>query len=225
MSASLLKHLQEQAAGSSTDAPAAPNNPAADDMEAGMEPCPSSSSSSSSSSARINSDFLGELLRVVTQRLPRLAPGCQLLVLPLLLPPGQAQGPGSTRNMRSVPGKSSYSSGAAYSGPRLLNLNVPFLMPLRECWEQLPCLVQVVLVVSPGLTAMAAAVGRAEAWDRVQAQHQGQGPQGSHPGDSGAAAGVVPTTVVDAVRSLVASCLDRLSAAGDAGDSWAAGEL
>jgi hypothetical protein len=162
----------------------------------------------------------------VTHRLPRLAPACQLLVLPLLLPPGQGQVAGGARHMRTVPGKSSYSSGAAYSGPRLLNLNVPFLMPLRECWEQLPCLVKVVLVVSPGLTAMAAAVGRAEAWDRVQALHQG-GPPGDRPGDNGVTSdtGTVPSTVVDAVRSLVASCLDRLGAAGDAGDSWATGEL
>lgn len=87
----------------------------------------------------LDDDSLADVLAAVVQQLHTLAPDVQVLVLPVLLPGGRVG--------HKVPGGRSGSS--KLSAPRLLSLNVPYLVPLRHEWDQLQHLKQVLLMVGP----------------------------------------------------------------------------
>ncbi|KAF6259390.1 hypothetical protein COO60DRAFT_1018542 [Scenedesmus sp. NREL 46B-D3] len=99
-----------------------------------------SSSSSSSSTRELDDDATAEAVAALVQQLPRTVPQVQLLVLPVVLPGGRVG--------QRLPGGRG-GGGSRLSAPRLLSLNVPFLVPVRHAWEQLPCLRQVLLMVGP----------------------------------------------------------------------------
>lgn len=89
--------------------------------------------------AHLGDDGLAEVLAAVVKQLHVLAPEVQVLVLPVILPGGRVG--------QRVPGGKTSSS--RLSAPRLLSLNVPFLVPLRYEWDRLQQLKQVLLVVGP----------------------------------------------------------------------------
>jgi hypothetical protein len=296
---SLVKHLA--------------SHPSSSNGSTGTSPHWTGSSSSSTrctASAQdcvtVNSDFVTELLKVVVQRLPSIAPQVQLLVLPVVLPErvGQ-QGQGCGRVMGATHHGSSSSSGSSssrtggagggsgsvtrggsrrvvtrdgvvrcdeaggsgssgggISGPKLLNLNVPFVMQLQQVWEALPWL-RMVLVMGgdggvsvSGVTsasgiagidalgggAVAASAGdddggglagingkrqQHEVWQEQQQGLHGLGDGGLRE-TPGSACGPgyacmpglprlgVSSAILQAVRSIVAACLDRLSLPGPA---------
>lgn len=84
-------------------------------------------------------DSLADVLAAVVKQLHVLAPDVQVLVLPVLLPGGRVG--------QRLPGGRSGS--IRLSAPRLLSLNVPYLVPLRHEWDRLPHLKQVLLMVRP----------------------------------------------------------------------------
>lgn len=89
--------------------------------------------------AHLDDDCLASVLAEVVQQLHRLAPDVQILVLPILLPGGRVG--------QKVPRGSA--AGSRLSAPRLLSLNVPYLVPLRYEWDDLPQLKQVLLLAGP----------------------------------------------------------------------------
>ena len=218
---------------------------------------------SSHEGVTVSSDFVTELLKVVVQRLPNIAPHVQLLVLPLVLPEraakhkqrcsnaagvcngsssggcgaagsgSSAKGGGSRRVVTKdgvvrCDGGGGSGNGGGISGPKLLNLNVPFVMQLQQVWEALPRL-RLVLVMggsdvgcSSGTVGDGSALGEAAAGTGLSGDGSyqfsgealcGVGGPVSMPGLS--ALGVSGATM-QAVRSIVAACLDRLSLPGPA---------
>jgi hypothetical protein len=92
----------------------------------------------SSSRVDLDDDATAEAVAALVQQLATVVPQVQLIVLPIVLPGGRV-------GQRLPGGKGG--SGSRLSAPRLLSLNVPFLVPMRHAWEQLQSLRQVLLMV------------------------------------------------------------------------------
>jgi hypothetical protein len=100
------------------------------------------SSSSSTAELSLDDDATAEAVSALVQQLAKVVPQVQLIVLPVVLPGGRV-------GQRLPGGKGG--GGSRLSAPRLLSLNVPFLVPMRHAWEQLHRLRQVLLMVGPPL--------------------------------------------------------------------------